>query len=66
MFSNLAYVREKLRRTPLKECKAIGKKLRISDGTMKRLKYEPDANPLSETTDRLALYFRTKEKRGSV
>jgi hypothetical protein len=63
MFSNLAYVKEQLRKLPQRECKAIGEKLDISFGTIKRLKYEKDANPLSMTVDKLATHFRTREKR---
>jgi hypothetical protein len=64
MFSNLAYVKGKLRAMRLKDCRALAAKLRyVSFGTLRRIKYEEKANPSAVTVDKLALHFRTQEQR---
>lgn len=63
MFSNLAYVQEQLAKHPRTEwhrcCDVSG----VPFSTLKKLAYKQTTNPTSKTVERIAAYFRVREKR---
>lgn len=63
MFSQLRYVQEQLGRLSLKELPAVAKGSDVPLSTVKKIFYKITPTPRSDTADKLAAYFRVKEKR---
>lgn len=63
MLSELSYVRERLSQHKHAEWKGIAAASRVPFRTIKRIAYRETQYPRSDTVGKLALYFRTKEKR---
>lgn len=61
--SELAYVREQLAKYTHSEWKIIAEKSEVPFRTVKRVGYKETPFPRSDTIGKLALYFRTVEKR---
>jgi hypothetical protein len=62
--SELAYVREKLSRTTAAERKEIAKSLGMSGKTLSRLASKETKYGRTDTVGKLALHFRTRDRRG--
>lgn len=65
MFGQLAYVREQLAKYGRQEWFACEKVTRVPFSTIKRIAYKQTKNPGSVTIDKIAAYFRTKERRAA-
>lgn len=63
MFSQLAYVREQLEKHGRPEWYRCEKATRVPFSTIKKIAYKQTKNPGSVTVDKIANYFRVKEKR---
>lgn len=61
--TELAYVREQLKRFKHRDWKMIARAANVEFRTLKRIAYNETAHPRSDTTGKLALYFRTIEAR---
>lgn len=65
MFSQLRYVQEQLAACGHAEWKEVSKSSDVPLGTVKRIGYKRTENPRSQAVDKIAAYFRVKEKRKS-
>lgn len=61
--SELSYVRDQLGRHTHSEWKVISDRSGVSFRTVKRIGYRETKYPRSDAVGKLALYFRTREKR---
>lgn len=61
--SELAYVKEQLKKYTHREWEMIARAAKVNFRTVKRIAYNETAYPRSDTTGKLALYFRTIESR---
>lgn len=64
--TDLAYVKEQLRRVGPAEWKPIAKAARINVKTIRRIVSDETRGPRSDTVGKIAMYFRTKEKRAEA
>lgn len=62
--SELSYVRDQLARYKHADWKRISTASGVPFRTVKRIGYRETAYPRSDTVGKLAMYFRTQEKRG--
>jgi len=63
MFSQLRYVQEQLAKAGYSQWKAVAEGSEVPFGTIKRIGYKLTKNPRSIAVDKIAAYFRVKEKR---
>lgn len=63
MFSELAYVKAQLAAHSRAQWKDISKAADVPFRTLTRIAYKETPTPRSDTVGKLAIYFRTKEKR---
>lgn len=61
--TELAYVRERLKRCSLQERAALAKIARVHPKTVRRIVQGTTKNPSAATVGRLAMHFRTQEAR---
>lgn len=61
--TELAYVRERLKRCSPKELIAVAKIAKVNPRTIRRIKARSTQNPSALTVGRLAMHFRTQEVR---
>jgi hypothetical protein len=63
MFSQLAYVRDQLNRVKFAGWREVSRGSGVPLSTIKKIGYGITEFPRSDTADKLAMYFKTKEKR---
>lgn len=63
MFSQLRYVQEQLKRCGYRHWKVVAEQSEVPFGTIKRIGYRLTENPRSQAVDKIAAYFRIREKR---
>jgi hypothetical protein len=63
MFSQLAYVRDQLSKVKFSGWREVSKGSGVPLSTIKKIGYGITEFPRSDTADKLAMYFRTREKR---
>lgn len=63
MFSQLAYVKSQLTAFPRSEWRECSKSTKVPFSTIKRIAYGQTKNPGVIAVDKIAGYFRVKEKR---
>jgi hypothetical protein len=61
--TELAYVRERLKRCTPQELLAVAKIAKVNPRTIRRIKSRSTEHPSSVTVGRLAMHFRTQEVR---
>lgn len=64
--TELAYVREQLKRCTPKELIAVAKIAKVHPKTIRRIKARSTENPSAVTVGRLAMHFRTQEVRAAA
>lgn len=64
--TELAYVRERLRRCTAEERGAAAKAAKVHPKTIRRIADRKTENPSAVTVGRLALHFRTRDKRAEL
>lgn len=64
MFTDLAYVREELAKVGHKGWRQVADRSDVPLRTIKRVAYRENKDFRASTISRLAVYFRTVEKRG--
>lgn len=63
MFSQLRYVQEQLEKCGHAGWPEVARATDIPFGTVKRIGYKLTENPRAQAVDKIAAFFRTKEKR---
>ena len=66
MFTELAYVKERLKGVTRDVWRDCSKKTKVPFRTIARIGYSETPSPRSDTVGKIAMYFRTKEKRKST
>ena len=66
MGTELAYVRERLKRCTPEQMDAVAKIAKVHPKTIRRIVARAVENPSARTIGRLAMHFRTQESRASV
>lgn len=64
--TELVYVRERLKRCSPTERRAAAKAAKVHEKTIRRIVDRETENPSSVTVGRLAIHFRTREKREAM
>lgn len=65
MFSQLRYVQQQLSRLTFGELRKVSSAADVPFGTVRRIASRATENPRVKNIDKLAAYFRTKEKRAA-
>lgn len=65
MFSELVYVKERLAAHSRSDWMKISKSTGVPFRTITRIAYKETPSPRSDTVGKLAMHFRTKEKRAA-
>lgn len=63
MFTELSYVKEKLKASTREVWRDASKATKVPFRTIARIGYSETPSPRSDTVGKLAMYFKTKEKR---
>lgn len=66
MFSQLRYVQDQLQKCGHSHWKVVAEETEVPLGTIKRIGYRLTESPGSVAVDKIAAYFRIKEKRKSA